>query len=107
PRLDGTDRVPPGDVADTTADTAVDVTEAHDLSERLEAVLDDLAPRERQVLRMRYALGGQERERSLAEIGERLGLSSERIRQIELQALRKLRWMPRLRRELDDYLQGW
>ena len=75
------------------------------MAERLQSVLDELLPRERQVLRLRFALGGRDaREQSLAEISEQLGLSSERVRQIELQALAKLRRMPRLRLELSDYL---
>ncbi|MBV9358757.1 MAG: sigma-70 family RNA polymerase sigma factor [Chloroflexi bacterium] len=94
-------------IADPTAPTVADLAEARDMAERLESVLDELPPRERQVLRLRYALGARNGpEYSLDEIGERLGLSSERIRQIEQQALAKLRRMPRLRLELSDYRSG-
>ena len=60
---------------------------------RCEAVmeaLDRLAPREKQVLILRYGFGGG-RECTLEELGRRFGLTRERVRQIEQKALRKLR----------------
>jgi RNA polymerase primary sigma factor len=56
----------------------------------LASVLDDLAPNERTVLRRRFGLEGDEPE-TLEAIGQRLGLSRERIRQLEGGGLRKLR----------------
>jgi RNA polymerase primary sigma factor len=56
----------------------------------LASVLDDLAPNERTVLRRRFGLEGEEPE-TLEAIGQRLGLSRERIRQLEGGGLRKLR----------------
>jgi RNA polymerase sigma factor (sigma-70 family) len=56
----------------------------------LVSVLDDLAPNERTVLRRRFGLEGDEPE-TLEAIGQRLGLSRERIRQLEGGGLRKLR----------------
>jgi RNA polymerase sigma factor (sigma-70 family) len=49
-----------------------------------------LDQREREVLRRRYGLG-LDRELTLAEIGRRLSLSRERVRQIEANALAKMR----------------
>src|ERR687886_699397 len=56
--------------------------------DELRALLAGLSDRERQVLRMRYGLDGH--ELSLREVGSRLGLSGERVRQIERRALAKL-----------------
>lgn len=57
---------------------------------RADPVLDDLAANERTVLRRRFGLEGDEPE-TLAAIGQRLGLTRERVRQIEAAGLRKLR----------------
>jgi RNA polymerase sigma factor (sigma-70 family) len=69
------------------ADAYEDVLAAIEADE-LRAVLAGLSDRERQVLRMRY--GTDDDELSLREVGDRLGLSGERVRQIERRALAKL-----------------
>jgi RNA polymerase primary sigma factor len=66
------------------------------------ALLDVLTPREQKVLLMRFGLGGTE-EHTLQEIGVSMSLSRERVRQIEADALRKLR-DPSVRDELQSYL---
>ncbi len=88
---------------DLTVGSAGDSAEAADLSVRLEAALDQLQPRERQVLRLRFGLDHRH-ERTLTEAGEVLGVSRERIRQIEAVALAKLRRTPGLRQELLEYI---
>jgi RNA polymerase sigma factor (sigma-70 family) len=58
--------------------------------ERIESLLSRLDPRSADVLRARYGLGDG-REQTLTEIGLRIGLSRERVRQLERQALHELR----------------
>jgi RNA polymerase primary sigma factor len=61
----------------------------HSEIEQIRALLGSLNDRERMILRARYGLDGP--EQSLRDIGERIGLSAERVRQIEQRALGKLR----------------
>ena len=67
-------------------DTALD----SDLSNEVERALAPLSDREKEVLRLRYGLGA-DREYTLEEIGKRLSVTRERVRQIESRALQKLR----------------
>jgi RNA polymerase primary sigma factor len=67
-----------------------EVTDAHMLSDTLEELLSELTPREARVLRLRYGLHDG-RTRTLKEVAGKFGLSRERIRQIERQALAKIR----------------
>jgi RNA polymerase primary sigma factor len=73
------------------------------LFEEADEALRYLSPREETIIRMRYGLG-VDTEHTLAEIGEKLGVSRERIRQIEVTALRKLRRSEKLR-ELKLFLK--
>ena len=70
-----------------------------DLDE-LTAALRDLDGKEREVVRLRFGLEDDE-PRTLQEIGERLHLSRERVRQIESRAKEKLRRSERLRSHLN------
>ena len=71
----------------------------------MHGLVAELAPREREVLRLRFGLDGGY-ERTLAQAGTEMGLSRERVRQLESSALARLRRMPRLRRELADYIRA-
>lgn len=72
------------------------------LREKVEEVLSTLSPREARILRLRFGLING-RSYTLEEVGQKFGLTRERIRQIEGKALRRLRH-PRRSRELRDYL---
>jgi RNA polymerase primary sigma factor len=72
------------------------------LREHLEMVLNTLPPREVRILQLRYGLlDGQ--AYTLEEVGRKMGVTRERVRQIEAQALSRLRH-PKFRRKLRDYL---
>jgi RNA polymerase primary sigma factor len=77
-------------VPDPTADPSVALTSLFRARTDLVSVLDDLAANERTVLRRRFGLEGEPPE-TLEQIGRRLGLTRERVRQIEAAGLRKLR----------------
>ncbi len=94
---------PDATVSDLLADDS-QVTPEEELlcvseKESLERVLNTLAPRETLVIKLRYGLTDGT-EYTLAEIGRQLGISRERVRQIEDEALRKLRHHTRV-----QYLQ--
>ena len=77
-------------------------TDAKLLKEGLSTTLESLTPRERRIIELRFGLD-EERSRTLKEVGVELGLTKERVRQIEKQALAKLRH-PSHSRELIGYL---
>jgi RNA polymerase primary sigma factor len=75
----------------------------HLLQEQLEKVLDTLTSREARILCLRYGLQ-KGHAHTLQEVGEKFGLTRERIRQIEKEALRKLRRSARSR-ELKEFYE--
>ena len=87
------DQVTPSPIQSTYADL---------LREKVQEVLDTLPPREARILRLRFGLENG-RAYTLEEVGQKFGLTRERIRQIESKALRRLRH-PRRARQLKDYL---
>jgi RNA polymerase primary sigma factor len=88
-------------VEDRASPSPAQVTYENMLRERVEEVLASLSPREARVLRLRFGLG-QDRPYTLEEVGQKFGLTRERIRQIEGKALRHLR-QPCRARLLRDY----
>ncbi len=70
--------------------SAVEQIESNQLTEITDRLLKGLSDRDERILRMRFGVGG-EVEHTLEEIGEKFQLSRERIRQIETNALRRIR----------------
>jgi len=68
-------------------------------------VLQTLSPREEKVIRLRFGMDNEGRERTLEEVGEDFQVTRERIRQIEVKALRKLRH-PSRARVLKNFIEG-
>ncbi|MCD4738170.1 MAG: sigma-70 family RNA polymerase sigma factor, partial [Anaerolineae bacterium] len=90
-------------VEDEETPTPPDMTYRGMLRARIEEAMRGLTPREVRILRMRFGLQNGE-SYTLEEVGQKFGLTRERIRQIEGQALRRLRH-PCRSRELRDYLR--
>jgi len=88
-------------VEDISTPSPAQVTYENMLRERVEQVLATLTPREARILRLRFGLG-YDRPYTLEEVGQKFGLTRERIRQIEGKALRQLR-QPGRARLLSDY----
>ncbi|WP_297151999.1 sigma-70 family RNA polymerase sigma factor [Thermogemmatispora sp.] len=75
---------------DSTAPAPAETASQHLLGEELHRALSTLTPRERAVITLRYGIGDG-RSRTLLEVGKELGISRERVRQLEVVALMKLR----------------
>jgi len=92
-----------GDFIEDDEIPAPDETATYNLlKEHLEQVMDSLPPREVRILQLRYGLlDGQ--AYTLEEVGRKMGVTRERVRQIEAQALSRLRH-PTIKRKLRDYL---
>ncbi|WP_437813977.1 sigma-70 family RNA polymerase sigma factor [Sorangium sp. So ce1078] len=93
-----------GDLLANEEPTPADMLARRRLIEQTRELLDSLQPRERELLRRRFGLDGNEDE-TLEEIGQSFSLTRERIRQIEAKLLEKLRMRSR-QRELGSYLEG-
>ncbi len=89
-------------IEDNDAPPPAEEAAQHMLTEELGDILGQLTPREARILRLRYGLQDGE-SRTLKEVGEMFGLSRERIRQLEKEALRKLRH-PNFAGHLRQYL---
>jgi RNA polymerase primary sigma factor len=89
-------------VEDDTTPTPTQSAYQNLLRDKIEDVLATLSPREARILRLRFGLHNG-RPYTLEEVGQKFGLTRERIRQIEGKALRRLRH-PRRARQLRDYL---
>jgi RNA polymerase primary sigma factor len=91
-------------IADSQAEAPAEVAAQRSVKQALVEALDELNPREREVVKMRFGLeDGQ--IKTLEEVGREFGVTRERIRQIESKTLAKLRH-PHRSQKLRDYLEG-
>ena len=91
-------------IEDQQAAMPADVATARSLSEQITESLGELSEREKEVVRMRFGLD-DDQPHTLEEVGQRFGVTRERIRQIESKTLAKLRH-PNRRQKLEDYLSA-
>jgi RNA polymerase primary sigma factor len=81
------------DVSDEQRTSAISEKRWTLLRKRLSGMLDDLDRREKLIIRARFALGSHRRVRTLQSLADRLGISKERVRQLEKRAMEKLQSM--------------
>ena len=91
-------------IADDTAVSPAAAASQQMLKEQVHSALDVLSEREREVLEMRFGLRDGA-HMTLGELGQRFGITKERVRQLEARALRKLRH-PTRNRTLREYLEN-
>ena len=77
-------------VADQQVSDPVELLQDSDLSASLDSWLDELSEKQREVVARRFGLRGHESS-TLEEVGREIGLTRERVRQIQVEALRRLR----------------
>ena len=77
-------------IEDSSIIVPAEAATSESLKNAINSVLDEMPPREAQVLRMRFGIG-MPSDHTLEEVGRQFGVTRERIRQIEAKALRKLR----------------
>ncbi len=88
-------------IEDKTVEAPWQAVQTRLLKEQIDTVLNGLEEKERQIIRLRFGLDDGQAS-TLKEIGERFGISRERVRQIESKALQKLQHPTRSR-----MLEGW
>lgn len=86
----------------TNGDPYTPELEDNSLQDGIHMALDQLSDRERFVISMRFGLGTEE-EHTLSQVAEKLGVSLERVRQIQVRAITKMR-TPKLRKQVDPFL---
>ncbi|PYE53415.1 sigma-70 family RNA polymerase sigma factor [Deinococcus yavapaiensis] len=91
-------------IADDNFGTPAERSDRAMLSEELEAALGTLSEREALILKLRSGLMDGH-EHTLEEVGNQLGLTRERVRQLEAKAIKKLRALEQESQKLYDYLQ--
>ena len=90
-------------IEDSTATSPAEVLIDISMKDQTATLLQTLPPREEQIIRMRFGIGDGTEE-TLETVGQRFSVSRERIRQIEVEALRKLRCPEELKQREDEKL---
>ncbi|MCL4466407.1 MAG: sigma-70 family RNA polymerase sigma factor [Chloroflexi bacterium] len=91
-------------IRDNTTRSPEDVATDEMLREDTQEFLDRLTNREKRVIQLRFGLDDG-RQRTLEEVAKEFGLSRERVRQVEAEAVRKLRESTSALKQLRDYLE--
>jgi len=81
------------DIGDEERTSAISEKRWHELQSRLQVMLGDLDRREKFIIRARFSLGSHRKVHTLQSLADRLGVSKERVRQLERRAMEKLRTM--------------
>ena len=92
-------------VEDKTSLSPIDQILKSDLREQIDDVLSQLNEREKAVISMRFGLLEDESDRTLEEIGKALNVTRERVLQIEISAIKKLKH-PKVGRKIKNYIEG-
>ena len=90
-------------IEDHSADSPSDRAIESNLVEQTRKILATLTPKEEKVLRMRFGIG-EEHDYTLEEVGDAFAVTRERIRQIEIKALKKLRH-PSRKKKLESFVK--
>lgn len=83
-------------IGDNSSPSPCSDAERNKITEQILKILQTLTPKEEEVIRMRFGIGA-DRDHTLEEVGRRLSITRERVRQIEAKAMRKLKHPIRLR----------
>jgi RNA polymerase primary sigma factor len=81
------------DVSDAKSESSISIQRWDELRAKLGIMLDTLDRREKFIVRARFSLGGHRSVQTLQRLADKLGVSKERVRQLEKRALDKLRGM--------------
>jgi RNA polymerase primary sigma factor len=77
-------------IEDERSPSPLEVMERKEVRQMAKKILSDLPPRQAEILRLRFGIGGGE-EHTLEEIGRKFGISRERVRQLEKKGINRLR----------------